>query len=278
MDPLQDAAVADDKLMAGYVCQRTVRTGEYRETAYTLAYTPVGGARECALQNVGNRLIDSLGSADRANLLAAAEPVRLRLAEVLYEPGQASPYVYFPTEGFASLIASAGGQCGVEVGMVGSEGMVGSHLAHGIQASPVTVLVQGAGVVLRISAADFTAELACNAALRALLHRYQYVLTSQLTTSSACLRYHHVGPRLARWLLMYHDRVQADTFAVTHEFLAHMLGVRRVGITTSAMALQRLGCLSYRRGTVTVLDRAHLESQACSCYEKGRLAYRDFLF
>jgi CRP-like cAMP-binding protein len=220
-----------------------------------------------------NHLIERLPRTDRVRLLALCEPVHLALSAVLYEPGQPTRHVYFPTGGFASLVALADGHDGVEVGMVGREGMVGTQLALGVPTSPLRALVQGSGAALRIGAKPFRLELERSVALRRQLNRYLYILMAQLATSAACLRFHLLGPRLARWLLMTQDRADADTFRVTQEFLAYMLGVRRVGVTAAATALQRSGLIEYKRGELTVVDRPGLERAACSCYEADRRSY-----
>lgn len=165
------------------------------------------------------------------------------------------------------------GSPGVEVGMVGSEGMVGAHLALGIVEAPLRCLVQGDGAAWRIAAADLRDVLTKSECLRAALNRYLYVLMAQLATSAACLRFHEIGPRPARWLLMSQDRAHSDQFQVTHEFLAYMLGVRRVGITNAASALQRRGLISYYRGDVIVVDRRGLQAAACGCYAEDKAAY-----
>ena len=229
------------------------------------------------MTTIENHLIERLPRADRLRLLAACEPAELVLSEVLFEPGQTTRHVWFPTEGFISLITSIEGSPGLEVGMVGREGMLGAHLALGVTRSPLRALVQGPGVAWRIGAAAFRAELARSAPLRRGLNRYLYVLMTQLAVATACLRFHQVGPRLARWLLMSQDRVHADHFHVTHEFLAYMLGVRRVGVTAAAGALQRSGLIVYRRGELSVLDRAGLEAAACGCYESDRRTYAETL-
>ena len=137
--------------------------------------------------------------------------------------------------------------------------------------------MQGEGTAWRIGAAAFRVELARSPALKRGLDRYIHVLMAQLTTSAACLRFHQIGPRLARWLLMSQDRAHADRFRVTQEFLAYMLGVRRVGITAAAGALQREGLIEYHRGDLTVLDRPGLEGAACTCYSTDRQTYADLL-
>ena len=220
-----------------------------------------------------NHLIELLPRADRTSLLALCEPAHLVLSEVLCEPGRTTRHVYFPTGGFISLVALVAGHDGIEVGMVGREGMVGTQLALGVGTSPLKALVQGSGAALRISAKTFRTELESSAALRRQMHRYLYVLMAQLATSAACLRFHLIGPRLARWLLMTHDRADADTFHVTQEFLSYMLGVRRVGVTAAAAAFQRKGLIEYRRGELTVIDRRGLEHAACACYETDRRTY-----
>ena len=161
--------------------------------------------------------------------------------------------------------------------MVGREGMLGVQLAMGVATASLHALVKGPGSAWRVGAGAFRSELARSAALRSELNRYVYVLMKQLATSAACLRFHEIEPRLARWLLMSHDRTHSDRFHVTHEFLAYMLGVRRVGITGAATQLQRAGCIEYHRGALTVLDRRGLELAACTCYAADRKSYSDVL-
>jgi CRP-like cAMP-binding protein len=220
-----------------------------------------------------NHLVQRLPRADRARLIGLAEAVPLVLSEVLCEPGKPTRHVYFPTSGFISLVTTAAGSPGIEVGMVGREGMLGAQLVLGVGTTPLRALVQGSGAAWRVGASNFRGELARSPALRRGLDRYLFVLMTQMTNSAACLRFHLIGPRLARWLLMSQDRALADTFSVTQEFLAYMLGVRRVGITAAAGALQRGGLIAYHRGRITVLDRHGLEEAACGCYAADRRAY-----
>jgi CRP-like cAMP-binding protein len=227
------------------------------------------------LATVENHLIELLPHRDRLSLLAICEPVQLVLADVLCEPGTPTRDVYFPIDGFISLVARLEGHPGLEVGMVGREGMLGAHLALGVPTAPLHAVVQGAGSAWRIGARDFRRELASSAALRRGLNSYIHVLMTQLASSAACLRFHMIGPRLARWLLMSQDRAHADGFRMTHEFLSYMLGVRRVGVTTAAVALQRSGLIEYHRGELTVLDREGLEAAACSCYASDRESYAE---
>lgn len=224
-----------------------------------------------------NHLIKSLPRKDRARLLSACEPVQLSLAEVLCEPGNATQYAYFPTESFISLVALVEGSPGVEVGMVGREGMLGAHLALGVPTAPLHALVQGGGGAWRIRTSAFKSQLSSSVALRRNLNRYLYVLMAQQSASAACLRFHLIGPRLARWLLMSQDRAHSDRFYLTHEFLAYMLGMRRAGITGAAASLRRDGLISYHRGELKVLNRSGLEAAACSCYATERQSYAELL-
>jgi CRP-like cAMP-binding protein len=222
---------------------------------------------------VDNDLISSLPRSDRKRLLDVCEPVSLTLSDVLCEPDDALRHVYFPTGAYISLVTLLEGHAGLEVGMVGSEGMVGTELALGVARVPLRAVVQGPGTAHRIEAKDFRRVLASSPPLQAKLARYVYVVMSQRATSAACLRFHEIGPRLARWLLMSHDRAHCDSFHMTQEFLAYMLGVRRVGITIAAGTLQRAGLIEYSRGALTVLDRTGLERASCTCYGSDLRAY-----
>ena len=220
-----------------------------------------------------NHLIELLPKADRLRLLACCEPIDLVLSEVLCERGATIDHVYFPVHGFISLLTQVDEHASLEVGMVGREGMFGAELALGMLQSPLRALVQGTGASWRVRSVAFRRELVRSSALREGVQRYLRVVLAQMASSAACLRFHQIQQRLARWLLMSADRAHAAQFHVTHEFLAGMLGVRRVSITVAASTLQRDGLISYRRGEVSVLDRQGLEAAACSCYANERLAY-----
>lgn len=224
-----------------------------------------------------NHLIELLPRRDKAVLLALCQPVVLTLSDVLTERGQATRHVWFPVDAFVSLVAQIDQHPGLEVGMVGREGMLGAPLALGVQVVPLRAVVQGGGSAWRVGASPFKAELARSAALRQVLGRYLYVRMAQLAASAACLRFHQIGPRLARWLLMSQDRAHTQHFHVTHEVLAYMLGVRRVGVTVAAGALQRRGLIRYYRGKLTVLDRPGLEDASCPCYDIDQKSYADHM-
>ncbi len=214
----------------------------------------------------GNQLLAGLPQPLRNRLLGRFEPVELHLSQVLCTSGQRMPYVYFPIQGFVSVIAPLEGHLGLEVGLVGDEGMVGSSLVLGIETAPVHALVQGAGSAWRMETAALLKELKYSPPLRHLLSRYVYVTLTQLAQTAACTRFHLVEARLARWLLMTRDRAHDDRFYITHAFLSHMLGVRRAGITRAAVALRKRHLIHYSRGVLTIVDGDGLEQAACSCY------------
>jgi len=225
------------------------------------------------LPTAENRLIELLPRKDRRRLLNIADQVVLVTSDVLGGVGEPTRHVYFPVDGFISMVTAIDGKPVLEVGMVGREGMFGAHVALNVLTQPLHALVQGPGSAWRITSSAFSQELKRCVALQSTLHRYMYVLASQLATSAACIRFHPINARLGRWLLMMQDRAHADSFGVTHEFLAYMLGVRRVGITLAAGALQRRGVIEYSRGRVTVLDRKGLQAITCSCYAADRQNY-----
>lgn len=220
-----------------------------------------------------NRLLAALPPAVSSRLLAEQALVELTLSEVLAEPGGRIRHVYFPLDSFVSLLAVQADGAALEVGLVGDEGMIGTSLLLGVEVTPLRAIVQGAGRAWRIDAKRFRSELRGSASLRAMLNRYLYVHVSQVAQMAACTRFHFVEARLARWLLMTRDRAHSREFRVTHEFLAHMLGVRRAGVTRAAGTLQRRKLIRYSRGDLEIEDEHGLEMTACSCYADDRETY-----
>jgi CRP-like cAMP-binding protein len=221
----------------------------------------------------GNLLLAALPAADRTRLTGDRPPVDLSLSEELSQPGERIRHVYFPVDSFISLITPGTDRAQLEIGLVGNEGMLGVPLLLGVNVSPLRALVQGAGHAWRVDAATFAREIDGNTATRALLNRYLYVVLSQLMQTATCTRFHLVEARLARWLLMTRDRAHSSQFHVTHQFLAYMLGVRRVGVTSAASALQRRKLIRYSRGDLAVLDVRGLERAACPCYAIDKKIY-----
>ena len=216
--------------------------------------------------DTNNRLIDALPGKHRQALLSNCHAIELSGGEVLSEPEQPIHHVHFPTASYISLIVPVNQTAGIEVGMVGDEGMLGLPLVLGMPASPLRALVQGSGPAWRMKTSVFIHTLKHSPPLQHLLHRYLYVVLTQLTQTAACTRFHVVEARLARWLLMTQDRAHSDHLHVTQELLAYMLGVRRVGITKAATSLQQQGLIHYRRGEITIANRPGLEAAACDCY------------
>jgi CRP-like cAMP-binding protein len=224
-----------------------------------------------------NRLLAALPPRLSARLIAACDSVDLKLGTVLNEADARIAHVYFPTDSFVSLMIPVDGASNLAVGLVGNEGMLGAPLILGVDRSPLRALVQGAGPALRLTARTFSRELGLSAALRTLLHRHMQVRIGQLAQTAACTRFHVVEARLARWLLMTQDRAHNNEFHVTHEFLAFMLGVRRVGVTRAATALQKRKLIHYHRGEVSILNRLGMEAASCSCYQADRDSYASLL-
>jgi CRP-like cAMP-binding protein len=223
-----------------------------------------------------NRLLGALPGVERRRLLIGCKTVDLVLADVLCEAGETLRHVHFPLGSFISLIMPID-DTSLEVGLVGNEGMFGAPLALGVNVSPVRAVVQGAGPALRMDAASFRRELRRSETLRRETGRYVFVHLTQLAQTAGCTRFHVVEARLARWLLMTQDRAHASTFDITQEFLAVMLGVRRVGVSNAASSLQGRNLIRYSRGRLTILDRSGLKAASCGCYQADRTAYERIL-
>jgi CRP-like cAMP-binding protein len=215
---------------------------------------------------IPNSVLAALPRAAYKSLQSGLEEVQLKFGEILYEPGQVVRNVFFPGDSLVSLLTLVDQHSALEVGMVGREGMVGMSLTLGSKVSPVRALVQGSGKAMRMTATRFRKEFKRSPLLQRGLFTYLNALMAQITQTAACNRFHRIEGRLARWLLMTSDRVRSDQFELTQDFLSNMLGVRRVGVTEAASALQRQKLIEYRRGHITILDHAGLEAASCPCY------------
>ena len=216
--------------------------------------------------SVRNRLLAALPADVIAALLPKLSPVILSLKQVIYAPDTPIEAVYFLETGMISLVDNLEDGMRAEVGVIGREGMLGMPLLAGVNTSFIEAQVQLPGTALRMTAQDFTSEIDTNTALRKLLLRYSEALQAQVMQTAACNVNHGLEQRLARWLLIAHDRSTSDELSLTQEFMATMLGVHRPSITVTAGILQRAGLIRYANGRVTVLDRSSLEAASCECY------------
>jgi CRP-like cAMP-binding protein len=226
---------------------------------------------------VANRLLAGLPVRARNEVIKKCEAVELTFGELLCEPASTIRYAYFPADGFISLTAHVDGHTRLEVGLIGNEGMFSPASMLGLHLSPLRAVVQGSGGALRMKTADLRRAADDCAPLRDTLSRYLCVVVAELAQNAACNRFHLVEARLARWLLMTHDRAHTDELALTHGLLATMLGVRRSGISVAAAALQAGKSIRYNRGEITILDRNLLEAASCDCYGAVNETYRRYL-
>jgi CRP-like cAMP-binding protein len=224
-----------------------------------------------------NRLLAALPKKEYQHLLTELEEVTLTFGDILFDPGNIIRHVYFPNDSIISLLSAVEDRAMLEVGIVGNDGMAGLSVFMGINKSRNRALVQGAGTAMRMKAAALRKEVSNGGALHNLLHLYTHSLLTQISQSAACNRFHLVNARLARWLLMTHDRVKGDEFYLTQEFISHMLGVRREQVTLAASTLQKQKLISYSRGQIKILNRTGLVAISCNCYKVVKEEYDNFL-
>jgi CRP-like cAMP-binding protein len=213
-----------------------------------------------------NRLLALLPRQDFGRLRPHLEPIPLKYRQSLYRAHKEIRFVYFIETGVGSLVNMMANGDAAEVGTIGNEGIVGLPLVLDDVKAPTSVYVQVPGTGVRMKATLFTKELARSASMRTVMLRYAHAFFNQVAQSAACNQFHSLEQRCCRWLLMTHDRMESDTFLLTQEFLAMMLGVQRTGVSKAAGALQRAGLISYKRGIVTIRNRRGLERRACECY------------
>lgn len=225
------------------------------------------------MSSISNHLLCLLPALEQQRLLTAGTPVSLCPGQVLHQPGESAGKLYFPEQGSVRLLMPGLGRPGLAVGLIGAEGMVGLHWALGGISTPWHAQVQSRGMAWQLSQEPFRRLLARLPVLRRVIDHYLAVRLEQLSNAVLCMRHHPIGPRLARWLLMSDDSAGSDHFELTHEDLAIVLGVRRVGVTEAAGRLQRSGLIHYHRGYVKVINRTGLEACACSCYAADQTGY-----
>ena len=223
--------------------------------------------------SVPNHLLGALPRKDYQKLLPLLEPVKLAFGDVLYESHAQIRHVYFPIDCFVSMLTTVDAGRAAEVGLIGSEGMIGVPMALGVAVSPFRAVVQGGGTAMRLKTLDFRRNFSNSAALKREVFLFTHLLMIQVAQTAACNRFHVVTQRMARWMLMTRDRVNSSEFRITQEFLALMLGVRRVGVSAAMCRLRERKLIDYRRGTVTILDHAGLIAGACVCYKTVKDAY-----
>jgi CRP-like cAMP-binding protein len=223
-----------------------------------------------------NRLLADLPVKEYELLAPQLKSVSFRLGEILFQPGDKIEHVYFPTTSIVSLLTDLADGSGMEVGLVGSDGIVGiSAILGGRETKVAAVQESGEAIVMRV--AQLQEAFRRGGHLQTQLLRYTHALMTQISQSVVCNVRHPVEGRMARWLLMYHDRLKVDEFEMTQEFMAHMLGVRRSSVTEVALRLQEQGFIRYHRGHITILNRQVLEQFACECYAVVKEKFDDFL-
>ncbi len=218
-----------------------------------------------------NRLLAALPDAEWRRIEPNLKPVELPLGEAVYESGARLDYVYFPTTAIVSLLYVMANGASAEIAIVGNDGVVGIALFMGGESTPSRAVVQSEGWAYRMRGPLLKEEFTRGGEMQHVLLRYTQVLITQMAQTAVCNRHHSIDQQLCRWLLLSLDRIESDELTMTQELIANMLGVRREGVTDAAGKLQDAGLIRYRRGRITVLDRAGLESRCCECYEVVKL-------
>jgi CRP-like cAMP-binding protein len=220
-----------------------------------------------------NHLLAALPAAHYKRLLPHLELVPFPLGWAVYESGGTQGYVYFPTTSIVSMLYVMEDGASAEIAVVGNEGVIGIALFMGGDTTPSRAVVQGAGYAYRLKASLLKRDFECGGPMQYLLLRYTQALITQMTQTAACNRHHSVDQQLCRWLLLSLDRLPSNELAMTHDLIADMLGVRRVGVTVAAGHLQSAGLIHYARGKISVLDRPKLEARVCECYAVVKREY-----
>lgn len=221
-----------------------------------------------------NQLLNYLDDTSRQLLIKHSEHLFLTSSTILAQPGDVNQYVYFPSTCVIGLMLHQNAKKVLEIYLVGEEGMMGVEAMLGLHESPYLALVQNEGMVFRLNTEQFMNIMTKHPMIAEHLHLYAGVMMQQLAQSSVCSHFHIVQARLARLLLMFRDRLHSNSIQLTHELLADMLGVRRVGVTKAAGNLQKNHTLRYTRGHIEILNEQALECVACSCYAIDKASYQ----
>lgn len=221
-----------------------------------------------------NTIVAALPTGEGHLLAELCQRIPLERGDILCEPDQGLENAYFPTSGVISLAMVLDGRPPLELGLIGRDGMLGASLSLGILAAPMRAVVQVKGTALVMAPAQLDQELRASPRLREAVRHYQYRLMMQSLQTAACLHFHEIEPRLARWLLMIQALSLTNDIQFTHTRLSHALGVRRSGVTIAAGSLQRRGLISYNRGQIHIIDQAGLETAACGCHTDLNNRYR----
>jgi CRP-like cAMP-binding protein len=224
---------------------------------------------------IPNRLLGALPRTEYQKLFPILEPVNLSFGEILYESQTEIRHVYFPNDCFVSMLTTVDTGRAAEVGLIGSEGMIGVPMALGVAVSPFRAVVQGGGTAMRLKTEDFRRNFSKSAAMKREVFLFTHLLMIQIAQTAACNRFHVVTQRMARWMLMTRDRVHSNEFRITQEFLALMLGVRRVGVSAAMSDLRKRSLIDYRRSSITILDHEGLVAVACGCYKTVKDTYAE---
>ena len=235
---------------------------------------PPHSPRDSNSPPVGNRLLDTLDSTQLVDLLSHSTIVALDLAQIVHEPNEFFQYIYFPTDGVISILCVMEDGQQAEVSAIGREGMIGSALALGVDRTPARAIVQIQGAAVRMSVDEFTASIAHDEVLSALLGHYIQSLLVHSAQTIACNQLHTIQKRFARWLLQVSDCMNSDEFTLTQEFMSQMLMVRRASVSAVAYRMKKSGLISYSRGKIRVLDRTRLEAASCECYQAVEQEYK----
>ncbi|RZL65772.1 MAG: Crp/Fnr family transcriptional regulator [Variovorax sp.] len=219
-----------------------------------------------------NHLLKALPEDEWQRWSPRLESVALPLGKVLYESGSVQSHVYFPTSAIVSLLYVMENGASAEIAVVGNDGVVGISLFMGGESTTSRAVVQSAGHAFRLGADILKAEFNRAPVLHLLL-RYTQALITQMAQTAVCNRHHSLDQQLCRWLLLSLDRLQGNQLVMTQELIANMLGVRREGVTESALKLQKAQLIRYARGRIEVLDRAGVEARSCECYAVVKKEY-----